>query len=180
MPRARQAREKSLSPQPTDPTGCPRAAKSEVFAFCDARSHILQPFSSEGLLPTPSTLVYQRSFAGSAQQEMQALRQLRQLGQHGRAMSTVTPLKATLFPGDGVGPEICDAVSLMLKTAGVPVEWDVQLAAKDKPDPRTNSFITRENLDSVKVGGSWTSDPRALCPPHSSDALSLRSTTKSD
>lgn len=82
---------------------------------------------------------------------MQALRQLRQLGQHGRAMSTVTPLKATLFPGDGVGPEICDAVSLMLKTAGVPVEWDVQLAAKDKPDPRTNSFITRENLDSVKV-----------------------------
>lgn len=84
--------------------------------------------------------------------KMLALRQLKQLSQSGRAMSTVAPLKATLFPGDGVGPEICDAVSLMLKTAGVPVEWDVQLAAKDKPDPRTNSFITRENLDSVKVG----------------------------
>ncbi len=64
--------------------------------------------------------------------------------------AAATPLKATLFPGDGVGPEISDAVSLVLRTAGVPVEWDVQKVG-DKPDPRTNSFITRENLDSVKA-----------------------------
>lgn len=67
------------------------------------------------------------------------------------AAAAPVPLKATLFPGDGVGPEISDAVSLVLKTAGVPVDWDVQVVNHDKPDPRTNSFITRENLDSVKA-----------------------------
>ena len=65
--------------------------------------------------------------------------------------TTAEPLKATLFPGDGVGPEIADAVSLILRTAGVPMQWDVQVVNHDKPDPRTNSFITRENLDSVKA-----------------------------
>ena len=62
-----------------------------------------------------------------------------------------TPLRATLFPGDGVGPEIADAVTLVLRTAGVQIEWEKQVVNHDKPDPRTNSFITRENLDSVKV-----------------------------
>jgi isocitrate dehydrogenase (NAD+) len=86
---------------------------------------------------------------------------LRRLGQRARGFASAatadTPLKATLFPGDGVGPEIADAVSLVLRTAGVPIQWDVQVVKHDKPDPRTNSFISRENLDSVKVraaGGS--------------------------
>ncbi len=69
----------------------------------------------------------------------------------GFASAADTPLKATLFPGDGVGPEIADAVTLVLRTAGVPVDWDVQVVNHDKPDPRTNSFISRENLDSVKA-----------------------------
>ena len=69
-----------------------------------------------------------------------------------RALSTeAAPLKATLFPGDGVGPEIAQAVTLVLQTAGVPMQWDVQTVSHDKPDPRTNSFISRENLDSVKA-----------------------------
>jgi isocitrate dehydrogenase (NAD+) len=34
--------------------------------------------------------------------------------------------------------------------AKVPVQWDVQYVGKEV-DPRTNSFITRENLDSVLV-----------------------------
>ena len=75
---------------------------------------------------------------------------LRATGARGLS-ADATPLKATLFPGDGIGPEISDAVTLMLKTAGVPMDWDVQVVSRDKPDPRTNSFITRENLDSVKV-----------------------------
>lgn len=32
--------------------------------------------------------------------------------------------KITLIPGDGIGPEISDAVQLIFKTAGVPVEWE--------------------------------------------------------
>jgi isocitrate dehydrogenase (NAD+) len=78
---------------------------------------------------------------------------LRQLGQRARGFASAAeaPLKATLFPGDGVGPEIADAVTLVLKTAGVPIQWEVQVVKHDKPDPRTNSFVSRENLDSVKV-----------------------------
>ncbi len=72
-------------------------------------------------------------------------------GARGLATAAATPLKATLFPGDGVGPEISAAVSKILTVAGVPIDWDVQVVKHDKPDPRTNSFITRENLDSVKV-----------------------------
>jgi len=82
------------------------------------------------------------------------MRGLRGLLRVRRAFGTAAeaePLKATLFPGDGVGPEIADAVTLVLRTAGVPVQWDVQVVNHDKPDPRTNSFITRENLDSVKA-----------------------------
>lgn len=120
------------------------------------RAELREPLRALKSRPSWARLDRQVPLFAQKGRKMQALRQLRQLGQHGRSMSTVTPLKATLFPGDGVGPEICDAVSLMLKTAGVPVEWDVQIAAKDKPDPRTNSFITRENLDSVKVRqGGW-------------------------
>ena len=34
--------------------------------------------------------------------------------------------------------------------AEAPIEWDVQLIGKEV-DPRTNSYVTRENLDSVLV-----------------------------
>lgn len=68
-------------------------------------------------------------------------------------------LKATLFKGDGVGPEIADAVTVVLRAAGVPVEWDEQVVSHDRPDPRTNSFISRENLDSVKRNGVGLKGP---------------------
>lgn len=32
--------------------------------------------------------------------------------------------KVTLIPGDGIGPEISDAVQLIFKTAGVPIVWE--------------------------------------------------------
>ncbi|KAL4856081.1 Isocitrate dehydrogenase [NAD] catalytic subunit 6 [Chlorella vulgaris] len=58
------------------------------------------------------------------------------------------PVTATLFPGDGVGPEISDRVVEIFEAAKVPINWDVQIVGKEV-DPRTNSFISRENLDSV-------------------------------
>ena len=82
-----------------------------------------------------------------------------------RQLSAAAPLKATLFPGDGIGPEIADAVTLMLKTAGVPMEWDVQIVDNSKPDPRTNSFISVENLESVKA-----CSPNA-CPAHTAGEI---------
>lgn len=55
---------------------------------------------------------------------------------------------ATLFPGDGVGPEISSALREVFNAAGVPVTWDEQFIGKEV-DQRTNSMVTRENLDSV-------------------------------
>ncbi|EFJ48254.1 isocitrate dehydrogenase, NAD-dependent [Volvox carteri f. nagariensis] len=62
--------------------------------------------------------------------------------------------EATLFPGDGIGPEIAAAVKEIFNAAKIPVAWDEQHIGKT-PDPRTNSMVTRENLDSVlkhKIG----------------------------
>lgn len=49
-----------------------------------------------------------------------------------------------------MGPEISDRVVEIFEAAKVPIKWDVQIVGKEV-DPRTNSFISRENLDSVLV-----------------------------
>ena len=64
--------------------------------------------------------------------------------------STSTPVECTLFPGDGIGPEIATAVKSIFSNAGVPITWDEQIVGTTA-DPRTNSMVTRENLDSVLV-----------------------------
>ncbi|MCJ1297529.1 Isocitrate dehydrogenase [NAD] catalytic subunit 6, mitochondrial [Hypocenomyce scalaris] len=56
--------------------------------------------------------------------------------------------KVTLFPGDGIGPEIADSVKKIYTAAGVHIDWDEQIVGTTA-DPRTNSMVTRENLDSV-------------------------------
>ena len=67
-----------------------------------------------------------------------------------RLFSSQAPITATLFPGDGIGPEIAEAVKKIFKAADAPIAWDEQHISQTA-DPRTNSFITRENLDSVLV-----------------------------
>lgn len=32
--------------------------------------------------------------------------------------------KVTLFPGDGIGPQISDSVKKIFETAGAPIEWE--------------------------------------------------------
>ncbi len=50
--------------------------------------------------------------------------------------------------------------------AGAPIAWDEQYVAKEV-DPRTNSFVTRENLDSVLVRDRPPAPPiRRLSPTH--------------
>lgn len=41
----------------------------------------------------------------------------------------------------------------IFESAEAPIVWDVQHIGKEV-DPRTNSFVTRENLDSVLVSPS--------------------------
>jgi hypothetical protein len=62
------------------------------------------------------------------------------------------PLPPYTPMGTGIGPEIGDAMMAVVAAAGTPISWDVQYIGKEV-DPRTNSFITRENLDSVLVRG---------------------------
>jgi isocitrate dehydrogenase (NAD+) len=60
----------------------------------------------------------------------------------------VTAPRVTLIPGDGIGPEITEAVLRVLDAAGVAIEWDEQLAGvaalesvgSPLPDPTVESF----------------------------------------
>ena len=65
------------------------------------------------------------------------------------SMST-DAVTATLFPGDGIGPEIAEAVKKVFIAAEAPIQWEEQFVGTS-PDPRTNSMVSRENLDSVLV-----------------------------
>lgn len=71
-----------------------------------------------------------------------------------RGYASGRQVTATLFPGDGIGPEIAESVKHIFKALNVPIDWDEQHIGQ-KADPRTNSMVTRENLDSVLVSCSW-------------------------
>jgi isocitrate dehydrogenase (NAD+) len=62
-------------------------------------------------------------------------------------------IPATLIPGDGIGPEIMDAVLAALEALGAPFEWDRQIAglegvkvADDPLPPKTLDSIRRTRL----------------------------------
>ena len=62
-------------------------------------------------------------------------------------------IPATLIPGDGIGPEIMDAVLTVLAALGAPFEWDRQIAglegvktAGDPLPPKTLDSIRRSRL----------------------------------
>lgn len=78
-----------------------------------------------------------------------SLRQLRGAAcvHRGYASDTVT---ATLFPVDGIGPEIAIAAKKIFAAAEAPIAWEEQFVG-ETVDTRTNSFVSRENLDSVLV-----------------------------
>ena len=52
--------------------------------------------------------------------------------------------------GDGIGPEIAQAVKHIFKAANAPINWQEQHVGTSI-DPTTNSFVSRANLDSVLV-----------------------------
>jgi isocitrate dehydrogenase (NAD+) len=62
-------------------------------------------------------------------------------------------IPATLIPGDGIGPEIMDAVLAALEALGAPFQWDTQIAglegvktANDPLPPNTIESIKRTRL----------------------------------
>lgn len=57
--------------------------------------------------------------------------------------------KITLIPGDGIGPEISDAVLQIIKSAGVQIEWDVQTAGADVAE-KEGTPLPERVINSIK------------------------------
>jgi isocitrate dehydrogenase (NAD+) len=55
----------------------------------------------------------------------------------------------TLIPGDGVGPEICDASVRVLEATGVQFDWDVQQAGVNVME-RYGTPLPEHVLDSIR------------------------------
>ena len=82
---------------------------------------------------------------------------------------SASPIPATLIPGDGIGPEITDAVVAILDAVGSPFAWDIQhggmaaiAAAGDPLPPSLLDSIRRTRLAlkgplATPVGGGFRS-----------------------
>ena len=70
-------------------------------------------------------------------------------GRRGLSAAAAAERTVTLFPGDGIGPEIAQSVKDIFGAAGVPVAWEEHRFSPDFIDPTTQSMVTREGLDSV-------------------------------
>jgi len=55
----------------------------------------------------------------------------------------------TLIPGDGIGPEVTEAVVRILKAAGVSIEWETHLAGV-RAFERTGETLPVELIDSIR------------------------------
>ena len=67
---------------------------------------------------------------------------------------------ATLIPGDGIGPEITDAVVGILDAAGAPFDWDVQQgglpAIKEHGDPLPQPLLASIRRTRLALKGPLT------------------------
>ncbi|XP_024541654.1 isocitrate dehydrogenase [NAD] catalytic subunit 5, mitochondrial [Selaginella moellendorffii] len=84
-------------------------------------------------------------------------------------------ITATLFPGDGIGPEIAASVKQIFKAAGVPIEWEEHYVGTTL-DPKTGSFVTYDSMESVRKYGIGLKGPMAtpIGKGHKSLNLTLR------
>ena len=66
--------------------------------------------------------------------------------------------RITLIKGDGIGPEISEAVLKIINAAGVEIDWDVQTAGADLIESE-GTPLPRRVLDSVKKTGVALKSP---------------------
>lgn len=67
-------------------------------------------------------------------------------------------VRATLFPGDGIGPEIAASVKQIFKAAGVSIEFEEHHIGT-KVDARTGSLVTFDSMESVRQNGIGLKGP---------------------
>ena len=69
-------------------------------------------------------------------------------------------IPATLIPGDGIGPEITEAVTRILDALGSPFEWDVQQGGmagiKSSGDPLPGTLIDSIRRTKLALKGPLT------------------------
>ncbi|KAI0561634.1 isocitrate dehydrogenase (NAD+) subunit 2 mitochondrial precursor [Gracilaria domingensis] len=89
--------------------------------------------------------------------------------------STSGPFTVTLFPGDGIGPEISESVKRILDAADVPIKWDTHVIDVHAAKPGED-LISKEALDSVRRNGFGLKGPMAtpIGKGHRSLNLTLR------
>ena len=66
--------------------------------------------------------------------------------------------RVTLIKGDGIGPEITDAVVKIIDAAGIKIDWDIQTAGADIIETEGTPLPQRV-LDSVKQTGVALKSP---------------------
>lgn len=69
-----------------------------------------------------------------------------------RSLSTCTRYTVTLFPGDGIGPEISRSVQDVFAAAELPIDWEVYNVSTKSVKPGQD-LIPKEALDAVKRNG---------------------------
>jgi len=63
------------------------------------------------------------------------------------------------MPGDGIGPEISDAVVKIFAAAAVPVQWDIQHIGTAHVAPGSKDLISPDALESIKRNGVGLKGP---------------------
>ena len=61
--------------------------------------------------------------------------------------------RVTLIPGDGTGPELCEATRRVLEATGVDFDWDVQYAGSDVMDQYGGNPLPDQVLDAIRASG---------------------------
>src|SRR3712207_410505 len=65
-------------------------------------------------------------------------------------MPTPNPLRVTLIPGDGVGPEVVRAARRGVEAAGVGVDWEEAEAGAEVFRRGDSSGVPRETIESIE------------------------------
>jgi isocitrate dehydrogenase (NAD+) len=67
------------------------------------------------------------------------------------SQSGASPIEATLIPGDGIGPEIFEAVQIVFEELRLPFAWDVQQAGPGWRQFRSSAtHLPAETLQSIR------------------------------
>ena len=61
--------------------------------------------------------------------------------------------RVTLIPGDGTGPELCEATRRVLEATGVEFDWDVQYAGSDVMEQFGGNPLPDQVLDAIRASG---------------------------